>query len=229
MCVAVHAQKWYILEEMTLPFLLLFVFGRFSGGSGDTQRLHMMLFDSISGGIKSAVENRSVAGQPAGKSLTEIVDCFLSLCNRGQNEAGFSVLSPVYRTYSCCIRINVFLYVFVCDCMNKKEWGIRIICILSAPWFFTLFMYTWICAGEPRSTQYWSEYNPSTLWVTKLWKQTIPAVSKKTDYLKNGEKQENRLFTVYSAATATGLQKWGVSQPSKELVVFSPPLLIYII
>lgn len=116
MCVAVHAQKWYILEEMTLPFLLLFVFGRFSGGSGDTQRLHMMLFDSISGGIKSAVENRSVAGQPAGKSLTEVVDCFLSLCkwkHRGQNEAGFSVLSPVYRTYSCCIRINVFLYVFV--------------------------------------------------------------------------------------------------------------------
>lgn len=74
--------------------------------------------------------------------------------------------------------VFVLMYFYMCLCVNKKEWGIRIICILSAPWFFTLFMYTWICAGEPRSTQYWSEYNPSTLWVTKLWKQTIPAVSK---------------------------------------------------
>lgn len=105
-------------------FFVVVCFWGFSGGSGDTQRCPMMLFDSISGGIKSAVESRSVAGQPAGKSLTEVVDCFLSLCkwkHRGQNEAGFSVLSPVYRTYSCCIRINVFLYVFVCDCMHKKE------------------------------------------------------------------------------------------------------------
>lgn len=214
---------------MTLPFLLLFVFGRFSGGSGDTQRLHMMLFDSISGGIKSAVENRSVAGQPAGKSLTEVVDCFLSLCNRGQNEAGFSVLSPVYRTYSCCIRINVFLYVFVCDCMNKKEWGIRIICILSAPWFFTLFMYTWICAGEPRSTQYWSEYNPSTLWVTKLWKQTIPAVSKE-NWLPEEWRETRKpfihcLFCCYCYWSAKVRSVPAFQRVSRLL----PPLLIYII
>lgn len=122
--------------------------------------------------------------------------------------------------------VFVLMYFYMCLCVTawtKKSEESESSVSYQPHDFFTLFMYTWICAGEPRSTQYWSEYNPSTLWVTKLWKQTIPAVSKKTDYLKNGEKQENRLFTVYSAATATGLQKWGVSQPSKELVVFSPP------
>lgn len=120
----------------------------FSGGSGNTQRCPMMLFDSISDGIKSAVASRSVAGQPAGKSLTEVVDCFLSLCkwkHRGQNEAGCetsSVLSPVYRTaYSCCICLYVFLYVFVFSCMHKKRVKSQTdICILSAPWCFTLNM-----------------------------------------------------------------------------------------
>lgn len=136
----------------------------------------MMLFDSISGGIKSAVESRSVAGQPAGKSLTEVVDCFLSLCkwkHRGQNEAGFSVLSPVYRTYSCCICINVFLYVCVLLHAQKKseESESSVSC---QPHDFLLYF--------------------------------LRSLSKKTDYLKNGQKQKNP-FTVYSAATATGLQK----------------------
>lgn len=127
----------------------------------------------------------------------------------------------------------VYMYFYMCLCVTactKKEWRIRLTSVSYQPHDVLLYSCILICAGESRSSQYWSEYNPSTLWVTKLWKQTIPAVSKEENWLLEVWREIRKpfpcLFCCYCYWSAKVRSVPAFQRVSRLLF---PPLLIYII